>query len=62
MATNGKQMNVKAAARIYSATAKNGTGVVANGTFGARAMSAAMRPQAQPGVRKSNIQTPRSKA
>jgi hypothetical protein len=62
MATNAGKMNVKAAARVYSATAKNGNGGVAKGTFGARAMSSAMRPQAQPGIKDSNSQTPRSKA
>ncbi|QXW19442.1 hypothetical protein KXJ72_05925 [Comamonas aquatica] len=42
MAKNDTKMTVKAAARIYSATAKKGDGTVAKGDFGARAMRAAM--------------------
>lgn len=38
------KMSIKAASRIYSATAKNGTGKVPADTFAARAMGAAMRP------------------
>ena len=38
------KMNVDAASRIYSATAKSGSGAVPAGSFGARAMGAAMRP------------------
>jgi hypothetical protein len=38
------KMNVDAASRIYSATARSGSGAVPAGSFGARAMGAAMRP------------------
>ena len=38
------KMNVDAASRIYSATARSGSGTVPAGSFGARAMGAAMRP------------------
>lgn len=38
------KMNVDAASRIYSATAKRGSGAVPAGSFGARAMGTAMRP------------------
>lgn len=41
--TKSKQMTLKDAARIYSATANTGTGTVPKGSFGARAMSAATR-------------------
>lgn len=44
--TKSKQITLKDASRIYSATAKAGSGTVPKGTFGARAMSAATR---QPG-------------
>lgn len=39
------KMDVDAASRIYSATAKRGTGAVPAGSFGARAMKTAMRPE-----------------
>ena len=50
MAKNDAKMTVKAAARIYSATAKKGDGTVAKGDFGARAMRAAMshKPPSDP--------------
>lgn len=42
MTKNDAKMTLKAAARIYSVTAKQGDGTVAKGDFGARAMRAAM--------------------
>ena len=47
MAKTGK-MTVQAASRIYSATAVKSDGSVGKNTFGARAMSTAMRQAGQP--------------
>ena len=52
MAKTGK-MTVPAASRIYAATATQGNGTVGKNTFGARAMSAAMRQAGQPVVANS---------
>ena len=57
----GVKMSVPAASRIYSATAKSGSGSVGKGTFAARAMSAAMSPTGSSSAAKGVVNVPAGK-